>query len=149
MDGPKAPNQIARINPHNLSIRKKISQDIERYPVIRIIKHRNQNQSIRDIEVPIAGWYPCSIKQDRGGERQLDNRQLVAVLVSGLSQAADVVPQRLIVGVFRIRLYDCDNRIGATKRVMSSTCPCVSSPAMPAPSQTTFLIPKVSAKTFS
>ena len=35
---------------------------------------------------------------------------------------------------------------GATKRARSSTCPCVSSPAMPRPSQSTFSTPRYSAK---
>src|SRR5580700_1289673 len=46
MQRPQPPNQIHRMYPHNLALRKASSDDIQRDPVIRIVERRHQHQSV-------------------------------------------------------------------------------------------------------
>ena len=55
MDRAESPDQVTAINSDHLALREQVGQNIEGNAVVRVIEHRNQYQSIGDVEVGITG----------------------------------------------------------------------------------------------
>ncbi len=138
MQRAESPDQIDAVDADDLAIGKQLGQNVQRHAVVGIMKCRHQHQPIGDIEIRIAGGQALAAKDDGARQRQFDDRELLSVQRARGLEAREILGQRLVVRIVRIRLDGGDDRrSGPTKRVMSSTWPWVSSPAMPRPSQIT------------
>src|SRR5437667_7302767 len=70
----EAPDQISRVDAHNLAIWEKVGENIERNAVVRIVKNRHEDNSVRNIKIRVACWQAAFFKNYRSGHGQLDNR---------------------------------------------------------------------------
>ena len=96
------------------------------------LKRRHQHESIRDIEICITGRQALAIEKHRFGHRQCLDAQRFAILISHLTQQ-----RKILLAAARnslptgLALCAITTVRGSVNRAKSSTCPCVSSPAIP------------------
>ena len=121
---------------------KRSAQDVERDAVVGIVEDRDQHDAVGDIEIAVAGGQAAAFKDNGAGHGEFDDRERLAVLVGGGAQAADVFPQGFVVWSSGSDSTAVTTVSGATKRVMSSTWPWVSSPAMPRAQPDHLLMPR-------
>ncbi len=99
----------------------------------------NEHEPVGDVEVGVAGRQPLAFEDDRPGHRQLDDAQRLAVLVARRSAGGEGFPGAVRGWGRRQRGSTTVTTVcGSTNRARSSTWPCVSSPSIPRPSQTTW-----------
>src|SRR6478672_11082044 len=64
VDRAQAPDEVSAMDADNLTIRKQVSENIQRMAIVWIIEGRHQHQSIRDVKVGVAGGQPLSAKNN-------------------------------------------------------------------------------------
>ena len=65
----QAPNEVYTVDTGDFPAREALSQDIQCEPVIRIVEGRDEDDSIGDIEVRIAGRKPYAVEVKRSRHR--------------------------------------------------------------------------------
>ena len=87
VQGSKPPHEVDTVDTDHLPIRKQSGQNGKRDTIVRIVESGDQNHTIADVEVCIAGWEALSIKDQGLGHRQENHLERIAVLIRhGLEQ---------------------------------------------------------------
>ena len=94
---------------------EKLGKNVERFAVIRIVEGRDENQTIRDVEVAITGWQTLAFKDHWRWHRQLDNTEWLACEVAGGLQTVEVFREWQVVVVCVVGLGDGDDSVLADK----------------------------------
>src|SRR5712692_2071944 len=71
---------------------------------------RDEDDSIGDIEISIAGWKSYTLVSDTPRTRQRDNRKLFSISVCGALQTFKIFPERSVVLILRVLLENAHNR---------------------------------------
>ena len=72
-ESPRIPKPDLRSKSHHFAVRKKIRKNIQSKPVIGIVEYRDQNHSIRNIEIGVARGQTLSRKNHRGGQGKFND----------------------------------------------------------------------------
>lgn len=93
MQGSEAPDEIDRVYADNCAVGKTGGDGVEGVPVVGVVEGGNQDESVGDIEVGVAGRQTLAGKGDRCRHRQGDDFEAVPIQVSRSSQAFEVLCQ--------------------------------------------------------
>src|SRR5208282_1524084 len=110
MNRPQSQHQIPAVYPHHFASRKHLRQQIQRHPVIGIIKRRHQHQFIRNIKIRITGRQPQPIKINRPRHRQSLHLQSPPILILHSLQSRQVLLQCRIIRVPPVLLHNRHHR---------------------------------------
>ena len=136
MERAQAEHQVAAIDADDLARRKQLRERVERGAVVRIVERGNQDETVRDIEIRVAGRKALAIEVNRRGHGKRRNAQ------AGAAEDFQILALHFIVGVLFQSSATATIVFSSTKRATSSIWPWVSSPAIPCFSQTVWRIPR-------
>ena len=90
MHCPETPDQIPGVDADDVAIGEEVCEDIERHTIIGIVEDRDENNSVGDVEVSIAGGQAAALEDHRTRHRQFDHTQWFAILIGSSTQATQV-----------------------------------------------------------
>ena len=74
VDRAETPDKIAAVDSHYFAVGKNIGESVQSNPVIGIIKDRNQDESVGNIEVGVARGQASFFEDDGAGHGQFNDR---------------------------------------------------------------------------
>src|SRR6202007_3070470 len=83
---------------------EEFGKNVERPAVVRIIKGGNQDETVGNVEVAIAGGQTLALEDDRSRHGQLHNLEGLAMEVAGGPEAIEILSKRQMVLVVDICL---------------------------------------------
>jgi hypothetical protein len=86
VESAQAENKIETSDPYDLAAGKERRELGKRGGIVRVIKRGNEDQSIRHVEIRIAGGEPLSVEENRVGHGQRFDAQQAAVLILHFAQ---------------------------------------------------------------
>src|ERR1700739_3415750 len=95
----------------DLATREEVRKRVERDAVIGIIEGGNEHDSVRDVEIAVAGGQALPLEHNRRGHGQLDNLERPALEVAGGPKTVEVLSQRDMVFVGAIGFCNRDDYI--------------------------------------
>ena len=144
MERAQPQHQIDCVDADHLAIREQLCQSIQCNTVILIVERRHKHQIVRNVEICVAGRQPLTGEDTPAPASEAARRATSSRPdLSCLSEASDSP------AAARNWHLTCPARpqqppsMDLTKRARSSTCPCVSSPAIPRFSQSTRVNPEI------
>ena len=99
MQRPEAPRKIDRVNPDHRAVSKQFIQNAQGYPIIGIIKRRNQDRRIGDIKIGVACRKPAAVKVQGGRHGQWNDLDFCSILQRRVLQALPIFSQHVIIGI--------------------------------------------------
>ena len=106
----QAPDQVHAVDADHFAAGKNLGQHVQRHAVVGIVERGHQHQAVGDVEVGVAGRQALAAKDDRPRHGQLDDGELLAVGSARGLEAREILGQRRVVRVARVRLDGGDDR---------------------------------------
>jgi len=144
--GSEAPHEIVTIQTHNAPGGKEPFERAYSYRIRHRVVRGHEDDAVGDVEVDVASGHTLTFVIDGGRHWKSDNFERAPGFVVHRLQSSQIVFQPSVVFVRRVLFTAVTTVDGLAKRARSSTCPSVSSPAIPSPSQRIFVAPRYSRR---
>ena len=95
--GPESPDEISGIDGGDFSGREQLGQSFEGDTVVGAVEYRNQNHSIRNVEVRITCRKSPPFENNGLGHRKFNHCELPTILVASGLQAPEIRPKRSVI----------------------------------------------------
>jgi len=109
VEGAEAPDEVYGVDADNFAGGEELGEDVEGDAVVGIVERWDEDQSVGDVEVGVAGGEALVAEHDRARQGQLDQRELLAGEGAGGFEADEVFGEGLVVGVSGVGLNGGDD----------------------------------------
>src|SRR5215475_10353141 len=105
MNGAEAKDKVAAVDADDFAAGEMFGDRVEGDAVIGIVKNRDEDEFVGDVEIGVAGGKTLAVEKNRGGHGKFFDAQRLAVLIFGLLEKGKIFLQMRVIRIGRI-LFD-------------------------------------------